>query len=56
MRKVLEQSFVAKRSTLRTRRQIASAFSGAGITKSHGKDCHFGFVVNDRPVYLKPIA
>jgi hypothetical protein len=54
--KVLDQAFVPKRCTFGARRLIASAFSGPGITKSHGQDCNSCRIVEDRAVQLQPVT
>jgi hypothetical protein len=53
---VPKQAFVPKRCALGTRRLIAPAFSGAGITKSHGKDRNSRCIVEDRAVQLQPVT
>ena len=45
-----------KRGTLGARRLIAPAFSGPGITKSHGKDRISGCIIEDSAVQLHPVT
>jgi hypothetical protein len=54
--KVLDQAFVPKRCTFGARRLIATAFSGPGITKTHGQDCNSRCIVEDRAVQLQPVT
>jgi hypothetical protein len=54
--KVREQAFVPKRRTLGARWFIASVLSSPWITKPHGKDRNFRFIVEEGAIQFDPIT
>ena len=53
---MLEQAFVPARRALRTGWIVTAILSGAGVTKSHGKDCNHRFIEEGRSIQLQPVT